>query len=103
MAWRLKWTEAALEDIDKAAEFIGRDSKFYAAAFVREVRKAAKSLKTFAMRGRIVPELGREHIREVIVRNYRVIYSAEEDLVSILGVIHGARDLWVLWDKEGRG
>jgi plasmid stabilization system protein ParE len=40
------WTEAALQDLDEAAEFIARDSKSYAAAFVREARQAARSLKT---------------------------------------------------------
>ena len=48
MARTVIWTETALKDLDQAAEFIARDSKFYAAAFVREARQAARSLKRFA-------------------------------------------------------
>jgi plasmid stabilization system protein ParE len=58
MARTVVGTETALRDLDQAAEFISRDSKFYAAAFVKEARQAARSLKRFAERGRIVPELG---------------------------------------------
>lgn len=35
MARTITWTETALTDLDQAAEFIARDSKFYAAALVR--------------------------------------------------------------------
>jgi plasmid stabilization system protein ParE len=64
MARTVIWTETALRDLDEAAEFIARDSKFYAAAFVKEARQAARSLKRFAERGRIVPEVGKTEIRD---------------------------------------
>jgi len=92
-----------LDDLDEAAEYISKGSKYYAAAFVREIKDAAKSLKTFAKRGRMVPEFGQDSIREVIVQSYRLIYQVEGEVVNILAVVHGARDLWVLWDKEARG
>lgn len=55
MARTVRWTAAAVEDLLEAAEFIARDSPFYAAALVREARAAALSLKRFADRGRVVP------------------------------------------------
>lgn len=42
MARTLIWTETALQDLDEAAEYIARDSKFYAKAFVKEARQAAR-------------------------------------------------------------
>ena len=69
------------------------DSSFYAATFVREVLDASRSLNEFSERGRIVPELGNPNIRELFVREYRLIYSIEESRVVILGLIHGKRDL----------
>jgi len=40
---------------------IFRDSPYYAAAFVKEVRKAARSLNISSERGRVVPESGRTY------------------------------------------
>jgi toxin ParE1/3/4 len=74
MARTVRWTEAAVEDIDEAARFIAKDSPYYAAAFVREVRKSAHSLNVFSERGRIVPESGMPDIREIFVKSYRLIY-----------------------------
>ena len=38
MARTLRWTEPATQDLQDAAEFIGRDSRLYAAALVRETQ-----------------------------------------------------------------
>jgi len=53
VARTVKWTETATSDLEEVAKFIGRDSQFYAAAIVREVQAAARSLRTFAERGRM--------------------------------------------------
>ena len=42
-------------------------------------------------RGRVVPEAGREEIRELLYGQYRIIYRVEEGSVSILTVRHGRR------------
>jgi len=39
----------------------------------------------------MVPEVGREDIREFIVQGYRIIYRVLADEVEILTVHHGAR------------
>lgn len=44
MARKVKWTAAAWNDLEEAADYIARDSPNYAAALVREVREAARSL-----------------------------------------------------------
>jgi len=33
----IKWAEVAWNDLEEAADYIARDSAYYAAAFVREV------------------------------------------------------------------
>ena len=57
----------------------------------------------FSERGRIVPELDNPNIRELFIRDYRLIYAIEKARVVILGLIHGKRDLKRLWEKERRG
>lgn len=102
MARQVTWTEIAWSDLEAAADYIVKDSPYFAAAFVREVREAARSLAHLAERGRVVPELENRSIRELFVRNYRLIYQVTEQSVYIVGFIHGARDLWALWQQEGR-
>lgn len=102
MAKTVKWTEAAWLDLEAAADFISKDSKYYAAAFVREIREAARSLRYFPERGAIVTEFDDPDIREIYIRNYRLIYQVTTKKVFILGFIQGARNLAALWKREGR-
>lgn len=101
MAIKVIWSYEATTDLNDIAEYIARDSAFYAAAFVQEILDVGRSLNKFYERGRIVPELGNPNIRELMVREYRLIYAVEKFRVIILGLIHGKRDLKRLWeDKE---
>ena len=102
MARKVVWTEAAWSDLEAAAEYIAKDSPHYAAAFVHEVRDATRSLTHLAERGRVVSEFQDPSIRELLVRNYRLIYKLSAPAAIIVGFIHGARDLSALWEREGR-
>jgi len=97
MAQAVRWTLAASEDLAEAAEFIAKDSPFYATALVREARAAAFSLRRFADRGRVVPESDDPAIRELFIKHYRLIYQVTADHVFILAFIHGTRDLASIW------
>ncbi|MBA3965244.1 MAG: type II toxin-antitoxin system RelE/ParE family toxin [Nitrospirales bacterium] len=101
MARTIRWTESATSDLEEAAEFITRDSRFYAAALVRETQEAAQSLKSLAERGRRVPEINASDIRELFIRNYRLIYQTMDERIFILAFVHSARDLTALWKRRG--
>ena len=79
--------------MEAAAEYIAQDSPRYASALVREARDAARSLRVFANRGRIVPEINDEEIRELFVCRYRLIDRITDSEVVVLAFIHSARDL----------
>jgi toxin ParE1/3/4 len=93
VARRIAWTDSAWLELESAANFIARDSPRYAAALVAEAKSAGRSLKKFPRRGRIVPEVADENVRELFVKSYRLIYEVEENRVVILAFIHGARQL----------
>ena len=93
MAREIIWTDPAWDDVENAADYIARDSEFYAAAFVQEIKEAAASLANFAERGQIVPESDDESIRELLVRSYRLVYKVSEKQVVILPLVHGAQRL----------
>lgn len=101
MARTVRWAEAATRDLENAAEFIARDSRYYAAALVRDARAAARSLSTLAERGRIVPEARSSNVREIPVKSYRMIYWVAPDTVTVLAFVYGARDLPALWQRRG--
>jgi toxin ParE1/3/4 len=90
---KIVWSEGANAELDEAVEYIALDSPSYALAFLEKVISAADSLSTLSKRGRFVPELGDVRVREVFVRNYRLIYEVAAREIRILAFIHGARDL----------
>jgi plasmid stabilization system protein ParE len=47
-----------------------------------------------------LPELNDARIRELFIKEYRLIYGIEESRVVILGVVHGKRDLKKLWKNK---
>ena len=88
---RVAWTDSAWQELESAASFIARDSRRYAAALVAEAGLASRSLLKFPRRGRVVPELADEMVRELFVKSYRLIYEVREDSVLILAFLHGTR------------
>lgn len=69
----VEWSPEATEDLELIAEYIARDSGFYARAVVSEMLSASRSIREFPQVGRIVPELGDKEIRERFVYSYRLI------------------------------
>jgi toxin ParE1/3/4 len=61
--------------VEEAARLIARDSPRYAVALQREAQAAARSLRQFVRRGRVVPERNDERMKELIVASYRLIYK----------------------------
>lgn len=74
-------------------EYIRRDSAFYAQLFGEKVVLATRRLHDFPESGRRIPEADDDHLREIIVQGYRVMYRLDGDCVLILAVMHGSRNL----------
>src|SRR3972149_9153001 len=53
MARKIVWSFEAADDIEALANYISRDSAFYAAAFVQEILDVSRSLNEFSERGRV--------------------------------------------------
>lgn len=91
MAVQLIWSPQAIEDIQAIAEYIAKDSPFYAESAVTKIYDKAQHLKEFPQMGRVVPETATDAIREIFVYHYRIIYEIHEQHVNILTVLHGNR------------
>jgi len=91
---KINWTDQAVEDLTNIAEFIRKDSEKYARITVKNIRDRASQLKRFPTSGKIVPEIEKTEIRELIFGNYRIIYKIfSSTRIDILTVHHSARQL----------
>ena len=90
---RLYWTRQSREDLRAVRDFIARDAPATASVFVRQLRQSVGRLREFPYSGQVVPELGREEIREVLRGNYRLIYRVSDGRIDILAVYHSSRIL----------
>ena len=89
---RIRWSDEASSDLQAIHDFIARDSAQYARAVCAELVESVDQLMVFPQSGRVVPELRREDIRELIRGAYRVVYRVtSSDLVEIVTIVHGAR------------
>ena len=89
----LYWTRQAREDLRAIRAHIARDAPATATAYVRKLRASVERLRQFPFSGEVVPEMGREDLREVLQGNYRLIYRVSEMRLDILAVYHGSRIL----------
>jgi len=91
MAFRLKWSEEALEDIESIATYIEKDSPTYAKSVVSKIFEKAEILQKFSELGRKVPETNDATIREIFIYSYRLIYKLGGDTILFVAVVHGKR------------
>jgi len=88
---RITWTDQALDDLDSICEFIARDAPRYSQVFAEKVFEVIERLEYFPLSGRMVPELKRDDVREIILGNYRIIYRMVDKEVEILTIYHSAQ------------
>jgi len=53
----------------------------------------ASNLEQFSNLGRRVPEYKDPNLREIIYKNYRIIYAIKEEQLEVISVMHGSRKL----------
>jgi len=88
---KIKWTNEALLRLCEIDDFISQDSPELAAKFVDQIIGHAESLSENPLRGRSVPEISNHDIRELIFRNYRIVYKINGNNLYILSIFEGHR------------
>ena len=91
MDYKVKWSPEATEDLESIAEYIARDSEFYARSVVSKILSVSSKIPEQPMIGRIVPEIGEKEIRERFVYSYRLVYRIQNSMITIVAIIHGKR------------
>lgn len=90
---RLQWSARARRDLLDIGDYIARDDPAAAQRFVDALIEKAEIAGRMPSSGRVVPEIGRDDVRELIHGRYRIVYQIEAATVEILTVFHGAQQL----------
>jgi plasmid stabilization system protein ParE len=88
--------------LEEVGRRLADESPSAAAKLVGDLLDAAESLATLSERGRRVPELNDSQYRELLTRDYRLIYRVTPEEVVIIALIHGARDFRTWWRRFRR-
>jgi toxin ParE1/3/4 len=91
VAVKLIWTPGAVRDLEQIHAYIAADAPRYADVVAARIVDAFERLTEFPESGRVVPELGRADVRELIQGAYRLVYLLHGDRAEILAIHHGAR------------
>ena len=86
---KLFWTERALRDLRDINAYIAADDPAAAERWADKLLVAAERAARFPYSGHIVREKGREDLRQILVRSYRIVYLVREKRVDVLTVFEG--------------
>jgi len=86
---KLIWTKEALLRLKEIDEYISRDNPVAATDFVDKLILVAETIVDNLKKGRVVPELSLENIRELLYKNYRIVYLVKKNSLEILTVFEG--------------
>ncbi len=90
-AHALVWTRRAEADLVAIDDYISANNPVAAARWIEKLMARAQEAALSPLSGRVVPELGVRSIREVLVRNYRIVYRIHQGEVQVLTVFEGHR------------
>ncbi len=82
------YSPRSLNDINAIVDYIAQDDYPTAEGWLNDLLFEIRKLKEFPKMGRQVPELGRADLLEIIVGNYRVVYSIKNYVIEIKTVRH---------------
>ena len=89
---QIKWTKRGQNRFREQQDYITNDNCHEVALeWGRRVIDATRKLDKFPLSGRIVPEIGRHEIRELIIDgHFRIIDKVRRDFCDILSIRHTA-------------
>jgi plasmid stabilization system protein ParE len=78
------WSPLAVEQTRDIAFYIAQDKPSVAKQWAEDIFASVDQLTDFPKSGRIVPEIKKDTIREIVQGNYRIIYKIHQTQISIL-------------------
>ena len=89
----IEWSPLSIQRINEISDYIAEDNVDAAIKWIKSIIDSVEKLNEFPEIGRKVPEINRSNIREILIKNYRIIYRLEKNKISVLSVRHGKQIL----------
>lgn len=93
-------TADALNDLEQIGDYIARDNPERARTFVAELLTKAQGLSNLPKGFPLVPRYADHGIRRRAHGAYLIFYRIEEARVTVIHILHGARDYEALLFPE---
>jgi plasmid stabilization system protein ParE len=88
---RLFWTDRSRRDLAEIERFIGGGDPEAARRWIARLETRARRAAAMPLSGRVVPEIGRATICEVMLKRYRIVYLVRDGDIAILTVFESHR------------
>ncbi len=101
--YRVEWSVEARGDFLDIIGFIAQQSPRNAGRIAARIDEAARALRRFPLRGRRLPELQEGlalEIRENVLAPWRLLYSVDANVVRIIALVDGRRDVVAWLNRE---
>ena len=93
---RVVFSGEAAADLEEIGDYIARHNARRALTFIAELRDAALGLADAPHAFPLVPRYKHHGIRRRPIGNYLIFYRVEGNQISIVHILHGARDFEAL-------
>ncbi len=91
MAERVEWTREAIEDLAGIEAVLAHRNRLEAQRWVHRLVMHAARAAVLPYAARAVPELGDAAVRQLVVREHRIIFRVLGERIRVLRVIHARR------------
>ncbi len=96
---RYRVAAEAKRDLKSIYAYISQDRPRAAINLSRQLRQTFSIIGKQPLIGELRPDLGPKY-RGFAARGYLIVYQAHQDLIEIVRVIHGARDVGAIFPHE---
>lgn len=93
---RVEFAPAASRELESIGDYIARENPRRAVAFVEELEASAVEIGANPKAYALVPRYEAHGIRRRLHGSYLIFFRIEPDRVTILHILHGARDYGAL-------
>jgi len=87
------WTQRAFQRLLEIEKFIAKDDALAAQSHTNRLLSETDKLGAFPKMGRKLPEMPGSDLRELIMRNYRIVYRMHHKTIQILTVFESHKRL----------
>jgi addiction module RelE/StbE family toxin len=87
----IRYTIPALKDLKDIRDYIAEDSLVNAKRFIEAIREHITRLKNYPEIGSLVFPTRFKDLRQLLHKNYRIVYHYTDEVVTIITIHHQSR------------